>query len=68
MMLFLELRQGKNKIVLNAADIVVIYPGKKKGSYIITDWDELEIEVDDTPDEIIHALTRLDLVRKASNV
>lgn len=67
-LLFIELKQGKDSVIVNASNIVAIYPNKKRGSILVIDMLDDPIDVDDSPEKIIRALTALDLVRRPANV
>lgn len=67
-MIFLELQTGKSKIVINAADIVVMFPAKKKGTTIILDYDDLVYDVDDDLEQIIKSLAGLEMLRRPANI
>lgn len=67
-MIFLELQWGKSKIVINAADIVVMFPAKKKGTTIILDYDDLVYDVDDEIEQIIKSLAGLEMLRRPANL
>ena len=66
-MIFLIMSQGKERVVINADDIITIHQGKKKGSVIVLDYDDMTITVDESIDDIIALLTRIDVVKIPAN-
>lgn len=69
-MIFLEVTVDGHKILLNANNITSVWPSKgkkKKGCYIERDIEDGDIEVEESLEQIIKALSGLDMIRKPSN-